>query len=135
MKQLGQSEVITIILVVAIVGFIAGLMAVLPTYKVWQQEMEGKAELAKAEYSKMVSVQTARAKNDSAKYEAEAEVTRAYGVAKANNIIGSSLRGNEAYLRYLWINGLSGHNGETIYVPTEAGLPILEASRFNKATQ
>ena len=38
----------------------------------------------------------------------------------------------DAYLRYLWINKLSdseAKGGQVIYVPTEAGLPILEAGR------
>ncbi|MFP3799470.1 hypothetical protein [Paraburkholderia sp. SIMBA_027] len=102
-----------------------------PPYKVYSQRMEGEAELAKANYSKQVAVQEAIAKNESAKYEAEAEVTRAKGVAQANQIIGDSLKGNEAYLRYLWIDKLdkAEGKGQVIYVPTEAGLPILEASR------
>ena len=54
---------------------------------------------------------------------AEAEVIRAEGVAKANRIIGESLRGNESYLRYLWIQTLNDNPQNVIYVPTEAGLP------------
>jgi len=51
-------------------------------------------------------------------------------VAKANKIIGDSLKDNESYLRYLWINGLSEKDNNTvIYVPTEANLPILEAGK------
>ena len=70
---------------------------------------------------------------ESAKMLGEAEVERARGVAEANKIIGESLHNNEAYLRYLWINGLkdNGHAPQVIYVPTEAGLPILEAGRTN----
>ncbi len=52
------------------------------------------------------------------------------GVARANEIIGKSLEGNEAYLRYLWINGLEQNPNAVIYVPTEGSLPILEAGRF-----
>jgi hypothetical protein len=45
--------------------------------------------------------------------------------------IGDSLKGNEAYLRYLWINNSDGNGDkQVIYVPTEAGLPILEAGRL-----
>lgn len=56
------------------------------------------------------------------------EVNRAMGVAKANAIIGDSLKNNESYLRWLYIEGLKEKVGsEVIYVPTEAGLPILEA--------
>ena len=70
------------------------------------------------------------AKKESAQLLADAEVTRAEGVAKANKIIGDSLKGNESYLRYLWINGLSEKDNNTvIYVPTEANLPILEAGK------
>jgi|TARA_B100002003_G_C14041045_1_gene501641 hypothetical protein len=35
-------------------------------------------------------------------------------------------------LRYVWIKGLQDGNGERIYIPTEAGLPILEAGKAAK---
>lgn len=100
-----------------------------PTYNVWEQHMAGKAELARAEYNRQTAVQEAIAKRDAAKSLAEAEVERAKGVAKANEIIGDSLKGNEDYLRYLWIDGIQHKEHSIIYVPTEAGLPILEAGR------
>lgn len=98
-----------------------------PQYNIYQSRLAGEAELANAEYSKKVAVQTAQAKLDSAKMLADAEIIRAQGVAQANKIIGESLKGNEAYLRYLWIDKLELDKGQVIYVPTEAGLPILEA--------
>lgn len=102
-----------------------------PQYNVWQQSMAGKAELASADYTRQVAVVEAQAKLDSAAKLADAEVARARGVAQANQIIGDSLRGNEAYLRYLWINNLEGKGDkQVIYVPTETGLPILEAGRL-----
>ncbi|WP_175982583.1 membrane protease subunit [Caballeronia zhejiangensis] len=107
-----------------------------PPYRVYSQKMEGEAELAKANYSKQVQIQDALAKKESAKALADAEVIRAEGVAKANAIIGDSLKGNDAYLRYLWINKLADSedkHGQVIYVPTEAGLPILEANRLQQA--
>ncbi len=100
-----------------------------PNYQVYQQRLEGEAELAKAEYSKKVMVQEAQAKFDSAKLLGDAEVQRAYGVAKANSIIGDSLKGNDAYLRYLWIQNMEHTQNSVYYVPTEAGLPILEAGK------
>ena len=63
---------------------------------------------------------------------ASAEVERAKGVAEANKIIGESLNGNDAYLRYLWIERLGQNGQDVIYIPTEAGLPILEAGRRAK---
>lgn len=117
----------------AIATLAGGLLYGCPQYRVYSQRMDGEAELAQANYSKQVQVQDAKAKLESAQAYADAEVIRAQGVARANAIIGNSLRDNEAYLRYLWINKLSdseGKGGQVIYVPTEAGLPILEASRF-----
>ncbi|OLX60112.1 hypothetical protein DB99_07995 [Salmonella enterica subsp. enterica serovar Heidelberg] len=74
-------------------------------------------------------MQEALAKKESAKMLADAEIERAKGVAKANQIIGDSLRNNEEYLRYLWIDGLQQNKSQVIYVPTEANLPILEAGK------
>jgi hypothetical protein len=105
------------------------LMIALPQYGVWQKELRGKAMLREAEWQKRVLVEDAQAKMDAASLLASAEVERARGVAEANEIIGMSLRENEAYLRYLWINGLHDGSSEIIYVPTEANLPILEATR------
>jgi regulator of protease activity HflC (stomatin/prohibitin superfamily) len=101
-----------------------------PPYSVWYAHMAGEAELAQANQNRQVAVAQSRAKAEAAHYEAEAEVARAQGVAQANTIIGNSLKGNEAYLRYLWIDRLDSTKGQIIYVPTEAGLPILEAGRL-----
>jgi len=108
---------------------IAGLGSLAPIYNVWVQRKKGEAELARAESNRQITILEARAKEESSKALAQAEVIRADGVARANKIIGDSLRGNESYLRYLWIQGLQTNHMQTIYVPTEAGLPILEAGR------
>ena len=112
---------------------ISVLMAGCPVYDVWSQEMKGKAELARAESNRQISVFEAQAKKDSAKLLADAEIERAKGVAEANKIIGISLKDNEEYLRYLWIDTLHhNENNKIIYIPTEAGLPILEANRIKE---
>ncbi len=98
-----------------------------PLYNVWQQSLAGKAELQKAEYTRQVAVLEAQAKKDSAQQLADAEVIRAQGVAKANQIIGNSLKDNREYLQYLYITGLedgSKNGNVTIYVPTEGGMPV-----------
>ena len=100
-----------------------------PNYSVYQQNLEGEAELARATQNRQISIQEAQAKKESAKDLAEAEVIRADGVARANKIIGESLKENEAYLHYLFINNLEHTENQVIYLPTEAGLPILEAGR------
>lgn len=106
-------------------------------YAEWQAEVrlaelrgQGAAELAQSESSKKIQIEDAKGKLESAKLLAQAEVERAKGVAEANRIVGDSLKGNEAYLKYLYIDGLKDKdNVTTIYVPTEAGLPILEAGK------
>ncbi len=105
-------------------------MAACPRYKVWQQGMAGRAKLRESESSRKVKIEKAKAKLEAAKFESQAEIERAKGVAKANRIIGDSLKENEADLRYLWILGLQDGSSEIIYIPTEANLPILEAARL-----
>lgn len=117
------------IVVFLVLGFTSLTMFGCPHYNVWQQELEGKAELVRATQNRQIVVQEAEAKKEAAALLAEAEIARAHGVAEANEIIGESLKGNEAYLRYLWIQGLQDGSSEVIYVPTEANLPILEATR------
>lgn len=100
------------------------------SFKVYSAGQTGKAELAQAEYNRQIIVRQAQAKKDASTLEAEAEVIRADGVAKANVIVAQGLGGPEGYLRYLYIHMLSEQNDkQIIYIPTEAGLPILEATR------
>lgn len=100
-----------------------------PFYKRWSRDMRGQATLREAEWTRKIRIEEAKAEQEAAKALAAAEIERAKGVAEANRIIGESLTGNEAYLRYLWIQGLQDGSSEVIYVPTEAGLPILEAGK------
>lgn len=112
---------------------VGGGMYGCPQYAVYSAEQDGKAALARANQNREIAVREATAKRDAAKMLAEAEVERAKGVAAANKIIGDSLENNEAYLRYLWINGLNDNkNDKVIYIPTEANLPVLEAGRLGQ---
>lgn len=128
-----RDGIIYAIIGVSILAGIAGLVYLgmwgLPVYRVWQKELAGKAVLKEAEWDRQVAIKEAAAKRESATLLAAAEVERAKGVAEANKIIGESLRENESYLRYLWIQGLHDGSSEVIYIPTEANLPILEAIR------
>lgn len=125
-------KVVLLAFVLCLLSF-GGCLVGGPQYNVWKQRMEGNAQLARSESSKQVMVQDAKAKEESAKYQAQAEVIRAEGVAKANKIIGESLKNNDGYLHYLWIHNLELGNHDVIYIPTETGLPIFEAGgRFKK---
>ncbi len=123
-----------IIIVLFMIGILIwGLVAVGQIYGVWASGKQGEARLAEATYSRQIAVKEADAKAAAAVELAKAEIIRAKGVATSNKIIGQSLNKNEAYLRYLWIQTLESQNNKVIYIPTEANIPILEASRLNKS--
>lgn len=109
---------------------IAGLWAIGAldkVYSVWAKEQDGKAALAEAQWSKQVKTEEAKANLESEKLNAQAEIERAKGASESMRIENGQL--TEQYIRYLFVrqNDLSDKN--TIYVPTEAGLPILEAGK------
>jgi len=110
-------------------GGIASCAYIKPKWNVWSAQMQGEAEYAQAEQNRRITVLEAEAKLEAAKSLAAAEIERAKGVAQANEIIGKSLKDNEAYLRWQWIQNLESGSNSVIYVPTEAGLPILEAGK------
>jgi hypothetical protein len=119
-----------ILATLAIVALIALIMYGLPQYRVYSQELAGKAQLREADWNRQIQIREAEAALESARLLADAEIERARGVAEANLIIGDSLKENEAYLRYLFIQNLHHSESDVIYIPTEAGLPVLEAGRF-----
>src|SRR5690554_6279350 len=120
----------TYIAIVAIVlGAIAFLLWAFPTYRVWQQEMGGKAELRRAEWNRQVQIREAEANLESEKLNAQAEVERAKGAAEAIAIEAGTL--TDRYIQYLWVRNQNNLNDKTvIYIPTETNLPILEAGRI-----
>jgi regulator of protease activity HflC (stomatin/prohibitin superfamily) len=125
-----------LLLLVGIGGCVAWNFTGKYNWEVYKAGMHGKAQLAHAQYHREIAVVEAKAKMEAAELLAKAEIKRAEGVAQANKIIGDSLKDNDAYLRYLWINNLeNSSNEQIIYVPTEAGLPILEANRLNKKSR
>lgn len=99
-----------------------------PKYNVWQQEMSGRAEFAKAEQNRRIKIEEAKANLEAEKLNAEAEVERAKGASQAIKIENGAL--SEKYIQYLWVRQQSSLNDKTvIYIPTETNLPILEAGR------
>lgn len=117
-------------LLLVLVGGGLGSCAAYNSVRVWNAETAGEAELAQARQNRQIATLEAEAKLESAKLLAQAEVERAKGVAEANRIVADGLGGPEGYLRYLYIEHLAQSQGQIIYVPTEGGLPILEAGRL-----
>ena len=130
MADVGVGIAIFFGIILSIIMLIFGYSVVHHNYMVWSEGKVGEAELARAESNRQIKTLEARALMESSKHLADAEVIRAKGVAEANRIIGDSLKGNESYLRYLWITSLESKSKEIIYIPTEANLPILEAGRI-----
>ena len=126
-ENTGIAAAILLVLVV-VIGGLSFLFWVFPTYNVWQQGKSGQAKLREAEYSRQVAVEEAKARLESEKYNKDAEIVRAEGVAEANKIVADSI--TEQYIRYLWVKTLDGADKQIIYVPTEANLPLTEATRL-----
>ena len=138
-----MSELSPVLIIVIVITLFFGLILWgWPQYNVYSLEMDGMAELKQAEWSKQILIEEAKAKEEAALLQAQAKVTlaeaegkadivRAEAAAEANRIIGESLKGNSDYLRYVWIKTMQESTSEKIYIPTEAGLPILEARPKN----
>ena len=123
-----KTKEIIILVVAAIVLTAAGLVGV-PYYTVWSQEMDGKAEFAKAEQNRKIKIEEAKANLEAEKLNAQDEVERAKGAAEAISIENGSI--TPTYIQYLWVRQQNLNPGDkVIYVPTETGLPILEAGRW-----
>lgn len=98
--------------------------------RITQLTAEGQAQLAKAESDRKVIAINAEMRLKAAQYDAQREIVRAKGIATANQIMANSLGGPEGYLRWKYIEMLEeNRTAKTIYIPTEAGLPILEAGQ------
>lgn len=117
--------ILGIVILVILMAFIR------PWYNVWSQEMEGKAEFAKAEQNRKIKIEEAKANLEAEKLNAQAEIERAKGAAEAIRIENGSI--TPTYIQYLWVRQQSDLSDKTvIYVPTETNLPILESTRMNQ---
>lgn len=110
--------------VAVLMGLVALGMWGCPSYKVWAKEMNGKAQLSEAEYSKQIQIQEANANLEAEKLNAQAEVERAKGAAEARQQEGLGMT-TEEYIQYLWVKKLSLAGSSIIYLPTDGGLPVL----------
>jgi uncharacterized protein HemX len=127
----GKIVIGSLLVIAAIVSI---LMVGLPIYNVWQQEMAGKAEMAKAEQNRRILVEEAKAKLEAEKLNAQAEIERAKGMAEAMRVENGTL--NETYNQYLFIRTLEkladkGDLPQIIYIPTNGMVPVMDVSKKN----
>ncbi len=106
----------SLILITFLVMLIWCWKLVSPRYTLYQANIE-----------RQVQVADARAKAEAATLLADAEVERSKGVAEANAIIADSL--TPEYITWLYVDQLDRTDNQIIYIPTEGGLPILEAGQ------
>lgn len=118
----------------SVLGLILALFIGLPKYNVYRSEMRGKAEFVQAEQNRKIQIEEAKANVQAALLDKEAdsiraigqknaEVIRAEGMAQAMDIENGKL--TESYIKYLWVRNID--KGDKIYIPTESGMPLLEA--------
>lgn len=123
-NQKGYAEIVALIgVVLLVIVLIAAWMFVYPNYRVWSQEMRGKAALAEATQSKMIQIEQARAELESAELR-----------AKAIKVIGQTAKDFPEYREQEFIGAFGealreGAINQVIYVPTEGNIPILEAGK------
>ncbi|MFJ1330692.1 hypothetical protein [Capnocytophaga canimorsus] len=121
--------------VLGMITIISALMFGLPIYNVWQQEMAGKAEMAKAEQNRKILIEEAKARLEAEKLNAQAEIERARGMAEAMKIENGTL--NSVYNQYLFIRTLEkladkGNLPQIIYMPSNGLVPVMDVSKKEK---
>lgn len=123
MNKTPNVSLIVTISVLGLVAFVALLMAVLPQYSVWQQGLAGEAALNRSVQEKQILIEQARAEVESAKLRAE-----------AITIVGAAAKEFPEYRLQEFMGAFADalqNNSiqKMIFVPTEANIPITEASR------
>jgi hypothetical protein len=118
-------------LVIMAILFSLACLAFFPWYGVWAAHKEGEAELAKANNEQKIQSAQANGRLQAAKANKEAAIIEAEAVAEQIKRIGQNLQKHDLYLKWQWIKMMEERpEASTIYVPTEANLPILEAARL-----
>lgn len=113
--------------VAVLVVLVGAFMWLGPQYTLYRAETTKRSVIAEQRARSEAAEYEARSRVTQATAHAEAEVIEARGLAEAQAIISETL--TDEYLRYLYIRALESIEGQVIYVPTEAGLPITEAGR------
>ena len=118
----GQSIFVTLV-VITFVALMFGTSMAYRHYSVWSMEMQGKAKLAEATQSRQIQIEQAKGELEAAKHRAEAiaivgEATQQYPEYRQQEYIGAFAEALK-----------EGNIGQIMYIPTEAGIPIMEAGK------
>jgi hypothetical protein len=105
-------------------------LAIGPRWAVWKAHQEGLADLAQAKNEQQIQIAQAQSRLNAADLNKKAAIIEAEAVSAQIKEIGDQLTSHDLYLRWQWIKMMEDNETDkVIYVPTEANLPILEASR------
>lgn len=128
-----------------VVEVLAGILGVIllwvlfgyPHWRVWAAHQRGQADLAQAKNEQQIQIAEAQSRLAAAELNKQAAIIEAQAVAAQVKEIGTELSHHDLYLRWQWIKMMEDTITEEsatqiIYVPTEANLPVLEASRLQK---
>jgi len=113
----------TLIVGAMLTTIILVMMMGLPRYNVWQQGLAGEAALRRAEQERRIAVTQAQAEVDASKLRAQA-------IAE----VGQAAKDFPEYRYQEFLGSFAealreGNIEQIIYVPTEAMIPLTEASR------
>lgn len=117
-----------VVLVLILLGIIWSLVFE-PVWNVWASKKKGEATLQEALNSQRVQLAEAEARKEAANLNKDAAIIEASAVGEQIKTIGSELKEHNLFLQWQQIEMMKSHKGSIIYVPTEAGLPILEAGK------
>lgn len=106
-----------------VILFFVAMFWGIPQWNVWRAGLSGEAVLMRAEQTKKVMIETARAERDAATLRAEAIA-----------IMGEAAKKYPEYRQQEFIQAFGealreGEIQQIIYVPTEASIPIIEAGK------
>lgn len=126
MKDFAIGLIFIAVAMLIIMGVLILPFWALPKYNVWKNELRGQADFKEAEWNRQIQITEAEANLQAEVLNAQSEIERAKGMAEAIEIEGGNL--TSEYIQYLWVRQNTFNDKTTIYIPTEANLPILEAN-------
>lgn len=111
------------------IALIVAMMIGLPIYSVWQQGLSGEAALKKAEQTRQILIEQAKAEEQAATFR-----------ANAIEIVGAKAQQYPEYRQQEFMAALgealqNGNISQILYLPTEAAIPITEANRLRTVSE
>jgi hypothetical protein len=124
-----MADYLIILAVAIVVALVLWALLGYPIWNVWASHKSGQADLQQARNEQQIQIAQAQSRLDAAELNKKAAIIEAEAVSAQVKEIGTQLTEHSLFLRWQWIKMMEDRDGETIYVPTEANLPILEATR------